>query len=169
MRRYKTMKDVKQLHTNIKFKRFSENYKTLEIHFYQSMIRFLELSKYKYIEHTVPGDGHYIFTVTGMYKLDIKTKKFGRVHESDLSAEEILEQERLTYFQKRKEYNSTKDALSNKYSKPLGEPPIRMTPELRGKIVQQLHRSNKELAKEFKCSVSTIFLLRKKEEQKNEI
>jgi len=87
---------IKQVNTNIEFPIFTEDFHPVELGFYQSKIRYLELMKYKYFLHTEP-DGYYISTTEGMYCLSKTTLEFGRVREEQLL--EPISEEHLTHYE----------------------------------------------------------------------
>ena len=90
------MKPIKQIHTDIVFSEFKEQFPEEELIAYQAHIRFLTLLDYKFFELRKP-DGYYICTTTGMWKLDKKSKLFGRVNE--INKDLPIEEEKLTYYE----------------------------------------------------------------------
>jgi len=160
------MRTLKQKHTNIEFKKFNERFSDEELTFYQSRIRWLTLMQYKFFEISIPNDGHYIFTTTGMYKLDLRTRRFMRIREVAVNPDESSV-EKLTYYRPVRYETRKKQFEATQYKKPDGEPAVKMTKEMKKRVEADLqYFTNRELAMEYKCSISTIWSIRKKYEEK---
>jgi len=145
------MEDVTQKHTNIIFREFKEIFDKKEVHSYQSIIRYLTLSGFKFMECDSPL-GYYIFTTTGMWELNKEDGLFQRVRETGEHG--ALLEENLTYYEGRKSHMSAEEVQRNRRNSKLKRA---VDTEMMQDMRNDTELTYKELGIKYGVSATTCF------------